>query len=406
MIGIGKVGDLDRNATLVDLQIYALRRGYRYEDPRNERRFVVADPNTGAGWWEGGILERVENLEEARREANRLEVEQLLENFRLEFGDSPSSPYTPDAARAASGSSEEAPPAQREDDEATHTPRPDSLTHAGPGIERAIWQGRNFRDRGYTLEHLYNNRIIDAIKAQGDNRALYDVETDTHVKQIKSTTGSNPNTTRSVVSKATRDAGRAVRRNPTGTMTGKSPQAVIITPTDAPASTSSDISAGYNRIRRPVPNSSPPEHVRGLPGRVGTIGRGLTFGGIALSGASLVYDIANEDYTMAVGDAISTIGGGLEIYAIATESATVAGVSAMSAGLALGGVGIAVTSGISGYRSYQRGDYAGAVAGAVGVAAGIAITAGVIFSAPALLIGGLIGAAAVGLFHLGRWLLE
>jgi len=280
--------------------------------------------------------------------------------------------------------------------------RPDSLTHAGPVVEKGIWLGRDFRDRGFTLEHLYNNDIVKAIKAQGDNRPLYDVE-DTRVKQIKSSNG-NSATLEAHASKATRDAGEAIRRNPTGTMTGKSPQAVVITPTDAPASAATDIRAGYDNIRRPVPNSVPPEHVRGLPGAVGAIGTGLTVAGTGLSAFALGGDLANEDYTMAGGDALSTAGGGLELYAIATPGATVAGVSAMSAGLAVGGIGIAVTSGISGVRSYQRGDYAGAVAGAVGVLAGIAITAGIIFSAPALLVGGLIAAAAVGLFHLGRWL--
>jgi hypothetical protein len=133
----------------------------------------------------------------------------------------------------------------------------------------------------------------------------------------------------------------------------------------------------------------------------------LTVVGTGLSAFALGNDLANQDYSMAGGDALSTVGGGLEVYAIASPGATVAtGVSAMSAGLAVGGIGIAVTSGISGVRAYQRGDYAGAVAGGVGVLAGIAITLGIIFSAPALLVGGLIAAAAVGLFHLGRWLLS
>ena len=283
--------------------------------------------------------------------------------------------------------------------------RPDAMTHAGPIVEKGIWLGRNFRDRGFTLEHLYNNDIGNAIKAQGDNRPLYDVETDTRVKQIKSSNGSAA-TLEAHASKATRDAGKAITSNPTGTMAGKSPQAVVITPTDAPASAGADIRAGYDKIRKPVPNSVPPKHVRGLPGATGAVGRGLSVAGTGLSAFALGNDLANEDYSMAGGDALSTVGGGLELYAIASPGATVAGVSAMSAGLALGGVGIAVTSGISGVRSYQRGDYAGAIAGGVGVLAGLAITAGIIFGAPALLVGGLIAAVGVGLFHLGRWLFD
>jgi RHS repeat-associated protein len=288
------------------------------------------------------------------------------------------------------------------DGEESTPARPDAATQAGPGVEKAIW-GRSFRDRGFTLEHLYNNDIPNAITATGDNRPLYDVETNTHVKQIKSSNGGT-GTLEAHASKATRDAGAAIRRNPTGTMSGKQPQAVVITPTDAPPTAGADIRRGYDNIRRPVPNSVPPEHVRGLPGAAGTVGRGLTFGGAGLSAVALGADLARGDYSMAVGDAFSTAGGALEVTAILSPGATVAGVSAMSAGLVLGGVGIAITSGISGVRAYQRGDYAGAAAGAVGVLAGLAIVAGMIFGAPALLIGGLIAALGVGLFHLGRWL--
>jgi RHS repeat-associated protein len=281
--------------------------------------------------------------------------------------------------------------------------RPDAATHAGPGLERGIWS-RSFRDRGFTLEHLYNNDLVNAWRATGDNRPLYDVENATHVKQIKSS-NARPAGIRAHASKATRDAGTAIRRNPTDSMTGKSPQAVVITPTDAPATTAADIRAGYDNIRRPPPNATPPEHVRGLPGVLGKIGRGLTVAGTGLSAFSLGQDLAAGDYTMAGADAISTAGGALEIYALATPGATVAGVSAMSAGLAVGGVGIMAGSAISGVRAYQRGDYFGAGLGVAGFLAGAAITLGVIFSAPALLIGGLVAAAVVGLVHLGRWLL-
>ncbi len=401
-VNIGQAGDLTAEATLTDLQIYALRHGYRYEDPDNVRRFEVVDAETGAGRWVGGNLTPVEDREAAEAEAQQLEFQQLLDTIEsLDLGGDLNWDEPADTPAAEPDS----PPASGEpasEDPAT-APRPDAATHAGPGLERLIWD-QNFRDRGFILEHLYSNRFRDAIRAQGDNRPHYDVETGTHVQQIKSTEGRTATTTRAHASKATRDAGTAIRNNPTGTMSGKSPQAVVITPTDAPASTGADIRAGYDNIRRPVPNSSPPEHVRGLPGAAGKVGRGLTVGGTVLSGVALGHDLATGDYTMAAGDAISTAGGALEVYAIASPGATVAGASAMSLGLGLGGVGIAVTSGISGYRSYQQGDYAGATAGAVGVLAGVAVTAGVVFSAPALVVGGLVAAAAVGLFHLGRWL--
>jgi hypothetical protein len=145
--------------------------------------------------------------------------------------------------------------------------------------------------------------------------------------------------------------------------------------------------------------------VRGLPGKIGAVGRGLTVGGFLIAGYALVQDLREDDYAMAGADALGTAGGAAEVYALA-GGATIAGASALSVGLVLGGAGIAIGSGISGYRSYQQGDTAGVVAGIVGVAAGLAIVAGVVFGAPVLLAAGIVAAVAVGLFHLGRWLLS
>jgi RHS repeat-associated protein len=317
-------------------------------------------------------------------------------------GDGPAATEPPEASGTTTAPPSSGSGTSEAGDGGSTPARPDAATHAGPGVEKAIW-GQNFRDRGFTLEHLYNNDVPNAIRATGDNRPLYDVETNTRVKQIKSSNG-GAGTLEAHASKATRDAGKAIRSNPTGTMSGKQPQAVVITPTDAPPTAGRDIRRGFDNIRRPVPNSVPPEHVRGLPGAAGTVGRGLTFGGAGLSAIALGMDLARGDYPMAVGDAFSTAGGALEVTAILSPGAAVAGVTAMTAGLVLGGVGIAITSGISGVRAYQRGDIAGVAAGAVGVLAGLAIVAGILFGAPLLLIGGLIAALGVGLFHLGRWL--
>jgi RHS repeat-associated protein len=280
---------------------------------------------------------------------------------------------------------------------------PDSAAHAGPGLEKGIW-GRNPFDRGYTLEHMYNNNYKDAYKATRDNRASYDVETQTHVKQIKTNEGTNATQLRSHASKATRDAGTAVARNPSTTMAGKSPQAVVITPTDAPASAGTEIRAGFDNMRRPVPNATPPEHIRGLPGNAGSVSRGLTYGGTGVSAGFFVWDLAHGDYSMATADGISTAAGGLEIYALATPGATVAGVSAVSAGLALGGVGMALGSVIGAYRDFKAGNYGWGAVGVVGVLAGIAVTAGVIIGAPALIVGGLVTGLVVGALQLGRWI--
>ncbi|PTQ98228.1 RHS repeat-associated protein [Mucilaginibacter yixingensis] len=275
---------------------------------------------------------------------------------------------------------------------------------AGPAGERFIWdydfpnQGIPGSRRGQILEWMYGNDWRS-------NTANYDIETGTAVQQIKSTDAYGR--VGQTVRDATRDADVAITANPTGTMGGKSAQAIIITPTDAPASVDADIAGAMARSRRTLNNPTlPPEQVRGLPGRWGAASRGLSVVGTGLSAYSLYRDIRAGDAPMATADTLTTAGGGLEIYAFTTSGATVAGVSAASAGMVLAGAGIAIGSGISAYREFKAGDNLGGTVDLIGVAAGIAIVAGVVFSAPALLIGGAIAALGVGLFHLGRWLLS
>ena len=298
---------------------------------------------------------------------------------------------TPPAASQAP-----APPSESSSRDAASVGSP--LGQSPAGAERFIWQHYDPMYRGKVLEGLYG-------VPWGSNTKNWDLNLDTKVQQIKSTDAFD--TVGNFTREATRDAAQAIKDNPT-TMAGKRPQAVMITPTDAPAKAGSDIDTALNPGRgRKIPNNAlPPGTRRGLPGAVGAIGKGLSIGGTALSGYALYDDIRRDDIPMAVGDALGTAGGGLELYAIASSGATLAGVSAMSAGLVLAGAGIAITSGISGYRAYRAGDTAGAVVGAVGVAAGVAIMAGVIFGAPLVLAAGLIAAVGVGLFHLGRWLLS
>jgi RHS repeat-associated protein len=284
--------------------------------------------------------------------------------------------------------------------ESPASPGGTALSLTGPGAERFIWEypfaGVRGAQRGRILEWMFGN-------TWRDTTPRYDIETPSSVQQIKSTDSFDE--VGQIVRDATRDADAAITANPTGTMAGKRPQAVIVTPTDAPASVDADIANALGRGRRTFGNTPlPPEHVRGFPGGWGTAARGLGIGGTGLSAISLANDIRTGDAPMVVADTLGTAGGGLEIYALYSSGATVAGVSAMSAGLVLGGAGIAIGSGISAYRAYKRGDTPGVVAGIIGVAAGLAIVAGVIFGAPLLLAAGIIGAIGVGLFHLGRWL--
>jgi RHS repeat-associated protein len=155
-------------------------------------------------------------------------------------------------------------------------------------------------------------------------------------------------------------------------------------------------------------------------------GAGLAALGVGLSGYGLYRDIQEGDVPMGVGDTLGIVGGGLELYAAGhafasgatVGGATVGGVAALPLGIALSGVALGITSGVSGVRAYQRGDTAGAVAGGVGVVAGGLLTAGggialasaaglamapaVIAAAPVLIAAGAVLALGVGAFHLGR----
>ncbi|RAO61096.1 hypothetical protein LUPAC06_00985 [Micromonospora saelicesensis] len=241
-----------------------------------------------------------------------------------------------------------------------------------------------------------------------DNTANFDLETSTAVKQIKSTDryGKAGDIARS----ATRDADRAVRANPS--MAGKRSQAVIITETDAPASAGNAIRTATNPGRgRKIPASATaPEHVRGLPGRTGMLGKGLGVVGFGLSAFALWGDYQHGDWEMGIGDALGAVGGGLELYAIAVPGATVATVSAMTAGLVIGGIGLAAVSYVSMNRAAEAGDTPGVVAGGVGIGAGLAIAAGAIgiaagsvVIAPVVLVVGIVAAIGVGIFHAGRY---
>ncbi|WP_191971672.1 SpvB/TcaC N-terminal domain-containing protein [Streptomyces luteolifulvus] len=278
-----------------------------------------------------------------------------------------------------------------------------AAAQAAPAAERFIW---DYEFPGTGVRGTQRGRILEWMLGVPwrDNTAGIDRITDTAVQQIKSVDsgGKMGNIARS----ATRDAAAHIAANP-GTAGTRRPQAVIVTRTDVSAAEAAEIATATQpaRGRRIPANALPPEHVRGLPGNWGRAGTGLSVLGTGLSAYSLYQDWERGDWAMGTGDALSTAGGGLELYALGSSGATVAGVSAMSAGLVLGGVGIAVASGVSGVRAYRAGDTAGAIAGAVGVAAGLAIAAGVIFGAPLVLAAGAIAAVAVGLFHLARWLL-
>jgi RHS repeat-associated protein len=314
----------------------------------------------------------------------------------------PTSPPPPPTAAAPPPAAAPAPAAPATSTTGTAGTLGTALANTAPAAEKFIWnynfpnQGLPGAERGRILEHMYG-------VPWRSNTKDYDLVTATTVKQIKSTSsyGRIGQATRD----ATRDAESAIRANPT--MTGRRPQAVMITPTDAPASVDASVASAFNR-GKPVPNAAQAEHIRGLPGAAGAFGRVLTGAGFALSAYALWSDYDRGDVPMGVGDAVGLAGSGAEIYAIAVPGATIAGVSAVVAGLALAGVGVAVASGISMSRAIDSGDTTGAIAGGLGVAAGLAITAGAIglalgvACAPVLLAVGIIASVGVGVFQVGR----
>jgi RHS repeat-associated protein len=278
-------------------------------------------------------------------------------------------------------------------------------SQAGPAAEKYIW---NERFSGEGLPGTQRGRILEWLYGVPwrSNTKGYDVETPTEVKQIKSTKsyGKVAGTARG----ATRDAGAAINANPS-TMGSKSPRAVVITPTDAPPGVGPDIKAALAGARKPVPNALAPEHVRGLPGKVGLAGKIGLGVGFAFSAYGLVGDVGRGDVPMGIGDALGVVGGGLEILAIAVPGAAAFGVTAMTAGLVIGGLGLAVVSAVGGYRAYEAGDTAGTIAGGAGVAAGLAIAGGAIMivagiaAGPVILAVGIVAAVGVGIFHAGRY---
>ncbi|ASW53868.1 SpvB/TcaC N-terminal domain-containing protein [Plantactinospora sp. KBS50] len=282
-----------------------------------------------------------------------------------------------------------------------------AAAHTAPAAERFIWKYRFAGPRG-----TYRGKILEWMYGVPwrSNTKNWDVETGSTVKQVKTTDvhGKAGNIARS----ATRDADAAIKANPTETMSGKRPQAVIITETDAPAAVGNAVrTATTPGGGRKIPaGAQAPEHVRGLPGRVGMVGKGLSVGGFALSAYALWGDYERGDWEMGVGDVLGTVGGGLELYAIAVPGATVVGVSAMTAGLVIGGLGLAAVSYVSMQRAAEVGDTPGVVAGAVGIGAGLAIAAGAIgiaagsvVVAPVVLAVGIVAAIGVGIFHAGRY---
>jgi hypothetical protein len=85
-------------------------------------------------------------------------------------------------------------------------------------------------------------------------------------------------------------------------------------------------------------------------------GRAATVAGFALSAWAVWGDYQRGDWQMGRGDVLGAAGSGLETLALTPlgAGAAIGGVSVMTIGLALGGIGIAVASGVSAYGRRRR----------------------------------------------------
>ena len=313
------------------------------------------------------------------------------------------------ATAPPAGPGEQATPAPPAGGEAKPAPAPGvgegALSQTAPAVERFIW---NFDFPGTGVANTQRGRILEWLYGVPwrDNTKGIDLMNFPAGQSVKSTRDWKG--IGGIARGAVNRAADYIAAHP-GATAGLRPQAVMITPTDTPASATQDLRTALNpgRGRKIPPNALPTEHVRGLPGRIGAFLRGVTYVGGVLSAYSLLQDYLHHDVWMGIGDAISAAGGALEIYALsrwgATWGAMVLGLGAVSAGLVAGGAGGAWSSGVSGVRAYQANDFLGLAAGIAGVLAGGAIVAGVIFNLPLVFAVGMVTALQVGLFHFVRW---
>lgn len=253
-----------------------------------------------------------------------------------------------------------------------------SFSQVTPSTEKFIWN-HNFAHEG--LPGTQRGRILEWMYGVPwrSNTPSYDIN-GTHVQQIRSTRSYY--NIESLVRKATMDAYRAIFNDRLGSMQGKRAQAVIITPTDAPANVDWAIRRALDPSRsKNVPeNAAPPEHIRGLPGKIGSFGNLLTGLGLAFTAYGLLVDYRRGDISMALGDSLGLAASSFQLYARLSPGALIAAsnaVTAVTAGIVLSGAGIAVTSGVSLYRAWKRRDFLRIGAGVVGVAAGVATMAGI-----------------------------
>jgi RHS repeat-associated protein len=388
----GSEGDhLSANSSFEERSAFLERHGYAMNEPHPEQQTWVGTPETG-DWYLSpeGTLQKIDPY------AETIDV---------------NAPASTDGATPAGDSGTKG--AQEEEQGMQSSSAGGMTSQIAAVVEKFIWNYRwaggldGGSQRGFILQNMYNNELN---LMRRDNVQGFDAETATHVLQIKSidTINSSVEYFRRVAREATTAAWNTVRRNPTGTMAGKTPQAILVTPTDGAAGMAQE---GVNTIQRiqngrarKVPGAAMPETLHGLPGRYGAIGRGLTRLGTVVSAASLVYDLSQGDFSMAIGDTLGTAGGGFELYAMTHAGAMIGTVSVMTAGIALGGAGLVVTSAVSGYRAYKEHDRGGMVFSGIGVVAGGLMIAGALAAAPVVLAAGIIGGLAVGVFYLGRHL--
>jgi len=240
-----------------------------------------------------------------------------------------------------------------------------TLISTGPLLEQEIWN-KNFRDRGYILEHLHKNNFKGAWNATGDNQQYFDDVKRNKVIQIKSTNAQNP---KAITRKAIRTPGKAIELRINGFHENMIPQGVIIVETQQPSSYISKIDEAHLNVRKPLPNHAPTKVVRGVPGALGTTTKGMTIGGTVLSGFSLKNDIQNGDYVSGIGNTTTLAGGVMETSAILTPKAA----SLTKLGSKFSGFGTVILGAKEAYDGFSTNDYGKGTTGVLNTIGGVAM---------------------------------
>lgn len=173
-------------------------------------------------------------------------------------------------------------------------------------------------------------RGVKIDKMAGNNLGRYakdaDKVTSRAVVQVKSTSQSKPQRVAAVTRKATRDAARFVRDNPT-VAGARGAQAEVVVPNSASRSVTNSAKTAVQTARKPINGAMNPKVVRGLPGGTGVLLKSVSVVGGVASAVSLVDSVERGDVNGMIRDGSGTASsalllGGKGLAAVGGSTAT------------------------------------------------------------------------------------